>query len=656
MSGKPSRNNYGFYGLASVSPRVCIGNPEKNIKYIEEELDNPATSSLQCIVFPELCVTGYTCGDLFFQDILIERALLSITELVVARREDHRLVIVGLPLLKDGRLFNCALAFSHGEILAVVPKAYIPNYQEFYEERWFASGQNIKNDFIDITGSQIPFGTDIIISHQGANIGIEICEDLWVPVPPSSHLCQAGADIIVNLSATDDNVGKYAYIKSLVSSQSAKCRCGYCYASAGDGESSTDLVFSGINLIADNGKIIAEGNRFSQGSSYCIGYVDIERIRNDRRKYSTFFDTEISLRNYRILGGKYDKAFSAEMELILPAVDPTPFIPSGRHERSEVCKEIVEIQSWGLAQRLKATNCRHLVVGISGGLDSTLALLVAHFTFKKLNIPTENIIGVTMPADATSKRTRSNALELMDFLGVTAMEIPIKEAVEIHFRDIKHDPKELNAVYENSQARERTQILMDLANKYGGMVLGTGDMSELALGWCTYNGDHMSMYNVNGGVPKTLVRYLVEWFADSTENPQYASVLKDIISTPISPELIPAEGGKEISQKTEELIGPYELHDFYLYHVIRNGFSPAKIFFLASIAFKGKYDGCILKHWLVNFYKRFFSQQFKRSCLPDGPKVGSVCLSPRGDWRMPSDASAALWIQEAESIQVPSDK
>lgn len=656
MSGKPSKNNYGFFGLASVSPRVCIGNPEKNIKYIEEELQNPATSSAQCVVFPELCITGYTCGDLFFQDILIERALKATTELVAARREDPRLVIVGVPMLKDGRLFNCALAFSHGEILGVVPKTHIPNYQEFYEKRWFTSGQNIQGEFIEINGQSVPFGTDIIISHQGANIGIEICEDLWVPVPPSSYLCQAGADIIVNLSATDDNVGKYAYIKSLVSSQSAKCRCGYCYASAGDGESSTDLVFSGINLIADNGKIIAEDQRFSEGPSCCVGYIDIDRIRNDRRKYSTFFDAETASRNFRILGCKCDEDSLAEREMRLTAVDPTPFIPSGKQERSEVCKEIIEIQSWGLAQRLRATNCRNLVVGISGGLDSTLALLVAHFTFKKLDIPTGNIFGVTMPADATSKRTRSNALELMDYLGVTSMEIPIKEAVEIHFRDIDHDPRELNAVYENSQARERTQILMDLANKYGAMVLGTGDMSELALGWCTYNGDHISMYNVNGGVPKTLVKYLVDWFADSTDNGQYAAVLRDVIDTPISPELIPAEEGKEISQKTEELIGPYELHDFYLYHVIRNGFSPSKIFFLASIAFKDKYDRSVLKHWLVNFYKRFFSQQFKRSCLPDGPKVGSVCLSPRGDWRMPSDASAALWIQEAESIQISSDK
>lgn len=653
MNADSAARHFNIFNVASVSPKVSLGNPEQNVAYILNELDREQVREADFVVMPELCITGYTCADLFFQKSLITGAEKGLISLCEALKGDRRLLAVGAPLGKNGRLYNCAVVLQGGRMIGAVPKTHIPNYQEFYEKRWFASGEGCKNERILVAGMEIPFGTGLLFNHLGVNVGLEICEDLWVPTPPSSRLCQDGADIILNLSATDDNVGKYDYICNLVASQSGRCRCVFAYASAGNGESSTDLVFSGINLIAYDGEIKSESERFSRKATFATAAVDIEKLRQDRRKYSTFFDgvsSEVTVINCRD-ENKDDESMSwPKISAIRPLVNPFPFIPSNEANRNETCREIVNIQSWGLAQRLLATGCKHLVVGISGGLDSTLALLTAHFTFRSLGYDTKGIIGVTMPAEATSKRTRSNAAKLMQYLGVTFLEIPIREAVEQHFDAIGHSHEVFDATYENSQARERTQILMDLANKHNGMVLGTGDMSELALGWCTYNGDHMSMYNVNAGVPKTLVRHLVRWYADTSESKMLNDVLTDIIDTPISPELIPANSSDEIVQKTEELVGPYELHDFFLYHVLRNGFSPSKIFYLAGIAFEDKYSAKEIKKWLVNFYKRFFSQQFKRSCMPDGPKIGSVCLSPRGDWRMPSDASAALWLEEARGL------
>lgn len=645
---------FGFVAVASATPKVEIANPEKNAEYILSELRKPRLRDVDLVVLPELALSGYTCGDLFFQETLVNGCLEALETLCDSLKNDNRLIAVGVPLIHQGKLYNCAAVICRGKILGVVPKSHIPNYQEFYEKRWFFSGKEIKNQRITIGNREVPFGTDLIFLHNGVLTGIEICEDLWVPTPPSTTLCENGAEIILNLSATDDNIGKYGYIKNLVASQSSRCRCAYAYASAGDGESSTDLVFSGINLVAYNGEIIAESSRFSTESSQATAIVDIEKIRNERRKYSTFFSTPDvqPSSEFRIVDSG-----SHRISGLLPefSVNPHPFVPSNEKERDENCKEIVRIQSWGLRQRLQSIGCKSVVIGISGGLDSTLSLLVAARTFASMGLPPTGIIAVTMPADATSSRTLDNAVKLMEAIGATILQIPIMKAVNLHFQDIGHDPEKHDAVYENSQARERTQILMDLANKYNGIVLGTGDMSELALGWCTYNGDQISMYNVNAGVPKTLVKYIVKWFADNAESNRLGDVLLDILDTPISPELIPAASDREIAQKTEDIIGPYELHDFFLFHVIRNGFTPAKILFLASKAFEGKYEVAVLKKWLLNFYRRFFSQQFKRSCMPDGPKIGSVCLSPRGDWRMPSDASAALWLKEAERLNVEGD-
>lgn len=643
-----SRCDLGLIGVASVTPKVDIGNPNKNVENILTEIKGKDIQNTEVVVLPELSLTGYSCADLFFQDKLLEEAQNALVHLCLALKDDTRFIAVGLPLIFESKLFNCAAVISNGEIVGIVPKTFIPNYQEFYEKRWFASGKDIRNKSIVIQNQEIPFGTDIIFEYRGTKIGIEICEDLWVPIPPSSRLCKAGAEILLNLSATDDNIGKYDYIKSLVVSQSARCRCAYVYSSAGRGESSTDLVFSGINLVANDGALVGESSRFDRENSFAAGIIDVEKLSHDRRLYSTFSEGDDQGVEYRIVRIETKAVMGSPINSL--TVNPHPFIPS-KSTRNDNCREIVHIQSWGLEQRLLATGCRNLVVGISGGLDSTLALLVAHHSFKRLGFDLKNILGVTMPAAATSARTHSNARKLIEALGVTFKEIPINEAVRIHFQDIGHSSQIHDAVYENSQARERTQILMDLANGVSGMVLGTGDMSELALGWCTYNGDQMSMYNVNGGVPKTLVKYLVKWFASSTEDAALSSVLLDIIDTPISPELIPSDN-KEISQKTEELVGPYELHDFFLFHMLRNGFSPFKIFVLATIAFEDKYSPETIKKWLMTFFRRFFSQQFKRSCMPDSPKIGSVCLSPRGDWRMPSDASAQLWINEAEAIEI----
>ena len=649
---------HGFVKVAAISPRVWPGNPEANIDEIIRMLSLPALRDAGIVVLPELSVTGYSCADLFFQQILLDAAEKGIERIAEFNKGHRRLIVVGAPVAAFGKIYNCAVAIDGGDIPFITAKSHIPNYQEFYEKRWFSPAPESPVS-IDYAGRHdICLASRCIYDFRGISVGAEICEDLWVASPPSSDMSRHGAEIIVNLSATNETIGKHAYLLSLISQQSARCRCGYVYASAGQGESSTDLVFAGNAIIAEQGLVMAESRRFMRADNAVTAILDIQKIRADRLKYNSFSDSPITSADKRCIRvPALRKCVMPEVSPGIAArlplerfVDPTPFVPSDPSHLSENCEEITHIQSWGLEQRLIATGCRRLVVGISGGLDSTLALLIAVMTFRRLGLDTRNIIGITMPGEATTGRTLGNARILMERLGVTSMEIPIGKAVSQHFADIGQDPEVRDAAYENTHARERTQILMDMANKTSAMVLGTGDLSELALGWCTYNGDHMSMYAVNAGVPKTLVKHLVEWFANQTSDDTEACTLRDIIDTPISPELIPAKEGDEIAQKTEELVGPYELHDFFLYHVLRNGFTPSKIFRMARTAFGGKYTDQTLAKWLVSFYRRFFSQQFKRSCMPDGPKVGSVCLSPRGDWRMPSDACPALWIKEAENI------
>ncbi len=654
--------NYGFFRCAAAIPSVTPGNPESNVDNILNLAREAERKGAGLVVFPELCVTGYTCADLFNQTLLLEAAATQTKRIEEWCADHHIAVVVGLPAIWRNRLYNCAVFISGEGIRGIVPKSYLPNYNEFYEKRWFASGRDIRNASVSLPGypeKEYPFGTDLIFDYEGVKVALEICEDVWVPVPPSTAACQAGADIVCNLSATDEVLGKHRYLLQLLASHSAACRCGYVYSSAGWGESSTDLAFSGNAIIAEDGTIIAESERFCLQPQVAVADIDIERLRNDRRRFSTYGELpaeEEKRLDYIFipsspLSGNGDCQSDPENDThsadLLREIDPHPFVPSDPRHLKENCTEIISIQSWGLAKRIEAIGGAKIVVGISGGLDSTLALLVAARTLDMLGRPKKDIIGITMPGFGTTTRTHSNANDLMEQLGVTSMEISIDKAVRQHFSDIGQDEKVHDATYENSQARERTQILMDMANKVGGIVLGTGDLSELALGWCTYNGDQMSMYGVNTSVPKTLVKYLVEWFASEAEEKgehKTAGILRDIIDTPISPELVPAaEGADRIEQKTEDLVGPYELHDFFLYHAIRNSFTPQKIEYLANKAFRGKYDSVTIHKWLDNFYRRFFSQQFKRSCMPDGVKVGSVCLSPRGDWRMPSDASSALW-------------
>lgn len=643
--------DFGYFKLRAAAPEVKIGDIEFNISRISDETFQAEKDGVECLVFPELSVTGYTCADLFQQKILLEKTENGIQNLMERLKDSPVLIAIGAPIRWAGSLYNCAIIIASGKILGIVPKTHIPNYSEFYEKRWFRSGKDLKNEEILFGNQKVAFGTDIIFSHKGVKIGVEICEDLWVPQPPSSNLCEAGADIILNLSASDETIGKHDYLVSLISQQSARCRCAYAYASAGWGESSTDLIFSGNAMIGYDGEVFGAQNRFNIGTVRETRWIDIEKLRLDRLKYNSFYDNSKSPARVRFIDS--DVKTSQNQRASIPEetiIDPHPFVPENPATLEARCKEISNIQAYGLMKRLNAIGCKKAIVGISGGLDSTLALLVTVKAFDLLGLPREGIIAVTMPGLATTSRTKNNAINLMEELGVSILEIPIAEAVAVHFKDICQDPHNFDATYENSQARERTQILMDLANKENGIVIGTGDMSELALGWCTYNGDHMSMYGVNASVPKTLVRHLVNWHA-SRVSEATSAILLDIIDTPISPELVPSDSD-EITQKTEDLVGPYELHDFYLYHFLRNSFSPEKIYQLACRAFEGKYDNKTIHKWLGIFLKRFFSQQFKRSCMPDGPKVGSVSLSPRGDWRMPSDASVALWIKEWENINL----
>ena len=604
---------------------------------------------VQIIAFPEMSVTAYTCLDLFAQQTLLKNAEQALLKLVSDTADLNILTIAGAPLVTENRLINAAIAFQSGKILGVVPKTYIPNYKEFQEQRWFTSATELRDKTVSIGDRTYPLGSHLLFTAGQVKVGIEICEDLWVPVPPSSLLAMEGANILVNISASNELIGKHHYLRSLICQQSARCMAGYVYASAGFGESSTDLVFAGNGIIAENGTLLEESPRFTMQEQLVISEIDIENLQNDRQVNTSFMHGTSTLLASETITIPFALSEYSGQPVLTRSVDPHPFTPSG-DALKERCEEIFQIQVAGLAKRIVHTHSRTAVVGISGGLDSTLALLVTVMTFDALNIPRNQILGITMPGFGTTDRTYTNACDLIRSLGVTLKEISIKDACLQHFKDISHNPSVHDVTYENSQARERTQILMDVANQENGMVIGTGDLSELALGWATYNGDHMSMYGVNGSIPKTLVRYLVEWVAHNRVDEASRATLLDIVDTPISPELIPADENGNIKQKTEDLVGPYELHDFFLYHFLRFGSSPAKIYFLAQQAFGGSYEKETIRKWLHTFFRRFFQQQFKRSCLPDGPKVGSVSLSPRGDWRMPSDAMATLWLKEIEGL------
>lgn len=642
----------GYIRVCAASPLTQVTDVNHNTYIITDSIIRAGEARVDILVLPELCVSGYTCGDLFQQQCLleaVEESLLNIVEATSALK--GLLVWVGAPLRYRDSLYNCAVGMLEGNIIAIVPKTFIPNYQEFYEKRWFASAVNVPSgSCISLFGKDIPFGNDILVEHKGALVAAEICEDLWSVIPPSCRAAVAGANVIVNLSASNELIGKHDYLLDLIVQQSARARCAYVYASAGCGESTQDVVYSGNAVIAENGKLLASSPRFTTSSLCEIRDIDLQILAHDRASGGCFADASAVSKDlrFRIVKGSAEQIF--DKYPIRRKIDPHPFVPNNTDQRDARCAEILAIQSEGLMRRLKSTGCTKAVIGISGGLDSTLALIVTVNAFDRLGLDRKGIIGVTMPGFGTTQRTHTNADIIMECFGVTRKEIPIADAVRLHFRDIGHDESVHDVTYENSQARERTQILMDIANLMGAMVIGTGDLSELALGWATYNGDHMSMYGVNASIPKTLVRYLVQHAANKTSNEQLKTALLDIIDTPISPELTPGDDDGNIKQKTEDLVGPYPLHDFFLYNMLRYGFSPDKIFELAVTAFEGHYNKATILHWLKTFYRRFFSQQFKRSCLPDGPKVGSVCLSPRGDWRMPSDATARLWLASLDMI------
>lgn len=648
---------YGFIKVATAIPSVKVGDVKFNTRQIESQIALAEGQGVEIIVFPELCITGYTCQDLFLQQMLLESTETAMMMLLDFTRQLDIISIVGLPVVVGDLLLNCAAIIQHGKILGLVPKTYLPNYREFYEKRWFASAQDLRETTVRFAGHRITVTPDpqIFITSEGAQFGVENCEDVWAPAPPSNKLALAGAELIFNLSASDELSGKHTYLKSLLAQQSARTITGYIYSSCGFGESTQDVVFGGNALIYENGSLIAEGERFALEPQMRIAQIDIEKLRSERRTNSTYVNAQRNVK-YAIRSGRYSvhniemlAPFNRRDFVLEREIDAHPFIPH-EAEMGVTCEEIFNIQLMGLAKRIVHTGAKHLILGISGGLDSTLALLVCVKAFDKLGMNRKDIIGVTMPGFGTTDRTYRNAITLMGSLGVTIREISITDAVEQHFKDIGHDISVHDVTYENAQARERTQILMDLSNELGGIVVGTGDLSELALGWATYNGDHMSMYGVNASVPKTLIQHMVRYVAESGVDEKSRVTLLDIVDTPISPELTPADESGEIRQKTEDLVGPYELHDFFLYYFLRFGFRPKKLFFLACRAFEGVYDEIIVQKWLVVFLRRFFSQQFKRSCLPDGPKVGNVSLSPRGDWRMPSDASSAIWLAEAESL------
>ena len=663
--------NYGFIKVASAIPSVTVADCTSNIKEIKRLIDQAAVEEAAIVCFPELSITAYTCNDLFSQQTLLDASKTAL-QWLLQNNDTSIIAILGMPLEIHSMLFNVAVVIQANRIVGIVPKTYLPNYKEFYEQRWFASANCLKDTTTTLCGQTVPVGKNLLFSiNQEATFGIELCEDVWAPIPPSTHLTLQGADIIFNLSASNELISKNNYLHTLLSQQSARCICGYVYSSSGFGESTQDVVYGGNALIYENGTQLASAQRFSLEPQISIADIDVERLRMERRSNTTFSacvrnDLHSDSNQQTIVNISQNKPNNNSSDYELARwVNPHPFVPAGK-ELDERCEEIFSIQINALAKRIVHTHAKTVVLGISGGLDSTLALLVCVRTMDKLSRPRTDIVGITMPGFGTTDRTYHNAVALMKSLGITLREISIREACIQHFKDIGHDISQHDVTYENTQARERTQILMDVANQMNGFVVGTGDLSELALGWATYNADHMSNYGVNCSIPKTLVRHLVTWVAHNSIDEASKDTLLDIVQTPISPELIPADENGNIKQKTEDLVGPYELHDFFLYHFMRLGYSPAKIYYLAQIAFCGKqkydninglnlavgsYDKATILHWLKTFCRRFFTQQFKRSCLPDGPKVGSVSLSPRGDWRMPSDASSAEWLKECDSLE-----
>ena len=641
--------NFGYVKVAAAIPSVKVADCGFNTQQTIKLLDEAEKESVEIVIFPELGITGYTCGDLFAQDILLKNARLGLKEITYWSKNKNIIAIIGLPLLINNVLYNTAAIVNNGKIIGIVPKTYLPNYKEFYEMRWFANGNKI-NEFFSLFPDfpECKVCSKQIFLTPYYTFGVEICEDVWATIPPSSFLALNGAEILFNMSADNECISKHNYVKSLICQQSARCLSGYIFSSCGFGESTTDIVFTGNGMIYENGTLLEEGERFSFKHQLVISEIDVELLRMERRVNTTFSTSSHQYKNENMVIS-YIKQQNNGQTKLTRKVSALPFVPSG-NKLDERCEEIFSIQTSGLAKRIMHTHSKTVVIGISGGLDSTLALLVCVKTFDKLGMDRKGIIGVTMPGFGTTDRTYHNAIQLMHALGINFREIDIKKSCIQHFKDIKQDINRHDVTYENGQARERTQILMDLANQLNGMVIGTGDLSELALGWATYNGDHMSMYGVNSSIPKTLVKHLVNWIAINEVDEKSKSTLLDIIDTPISPELIPADENGNICQKTEDLVGPYELHDFFLYNFMRNGFPPAKIFYLANMVFEKKYSKEIIKKWLCIFIKRFFSQQFKRSCLPDGPKIGSVSISPRGDWRMPSDTCADIWLKEAENL------
>ncbi len=640
--------NYGYVKVASAVPLVRVADCKFNTQQIQQLILQASNNQVEVVVFPELCITAYTCADLFAQQALLEEAEMQLINLMNVTRSLDIIAIVGMPIAYTGSLLNCAVVMQKGKLLGIVPKTYLPNSKEFYEKRWFTSALDIAEGQVLLCGQQVQVSARQLFRTPTFTFGIELCEDLWAPVPPSSQLALQGADVIFNLSADDDIVGKRLYLDSLVSQQSARLICGYVYSACGWGESTQDVVFKGKTLIYENGTCIISDTQAEHKEMLSITEIDVERLQSERRQNTTFAGNARLVKDLPIRLVETNNVSIPDFH-ITRTVNPQPFVPKGK-DLDDRCREIFDIQTEGLAKRIEHTHAASLVVGISGGLDSTLALLVCVATMDKLQRDRSDIVGITMPGFGTSSRTHTNAVSLMQLLGVSSREISIREACLQHFQDIGHDIDVHDVTYENSQARERTQILMDVANQTNGLVVGTGDLSELALGWATYNGDHMSMYGVNASVPKTLVRHLVEWVAHQSADLAVRNTLLDIAATPISPELIPTDNEGNIAQVTEDLVGPYVLHDFFLYHFLRWGFRPRKLFMLAQQAFEGEFDADVIKKWLTTFCRRFFMQQFKRSCLPDGPKVGSCSLSPRGDWRMPSDSSSQIWMEECEAL------
>lgn len=641
-------NKYGYLKVAACIPSLNVADCDFNTTHIIDNIRKAADRGIHIIAFPELSITSYTCGDLFLHPTLLQHAESSLGEIADATMNIPIIAIVGLPVMVGNAIYNCAAVVAQGEIVGLVPKCYTPNYSEFSEDRWFASGRDIESVFLENFADRGAFfGRDQLFELNGIRFGVEICEDVWTPSPPSTQQALSGAKVIFNLSASPEIIGKHDTLRHIVSQHSMRTHTAYVYVSSGFGESSADVVFAGNSFIAEDGSMLAIGKRFEIGERLIVADVDIEALQNSRIRSNTY-TSDYPTPDYVINKIEMELAQTIKLDR---KIDAMPFVPSSDREKNKRCEEIFSIQTLGLAKRLVHTKCKSAVIGISGGLDSTLALLVTVNAYNKLGLDRKNIIGITMPGFGTTDRTYNNALTLMKELGITSREISIAAACRQHFADIGLPDGDRSVTYENAQARERTQILMDVANMEGGLVIGTGDMSELALGWATYNGDHMSMYGVNASVPKTIIRHLVGWYADSFAEGKAKEALYDVVNTPVSPELLPADENGQISQKTEDLVGPYELHDFFLYNFVKMGFSPAKILFLADQAFEDKYDHATILYWMRTFFRRFFAQQFKRSAMPDGPKVGTISLTARADWRMPSDASAALWIKECEELE-----